>query len=126
MSPAVFVPELVTACERMSPNGSEFAPAYMLDQSHNVTDPIESLMCSAIELTRCYAQALLVDREIHQSTDAIENQEFESAVSHAKTARSIEPWAATPYRQLGLLAEANGEYEEAIHRFGQAIDRANE
>ncbi len=66
---------------------------------------------------------LLVDREIHQSTDAIENQEFESAVSHAKTARSIEPWAATPYRQLGLLAEANGEYAEAIHRFGQAIDR---
>jgi O-Antigen ligase len=66
---------------------------------------------------------LLVDREIHQSTDAIENKEFESAVSHAKTARSIEPWAATPYRQLGLLAEANGEYEGAIHRFGQAIDR---
>jgi O-antigen ligase len=66
---------------------------------------------------------LLVDREIHQSTDAIENQEFESAVNHAKTARSIEPFAATPYRQLGLLAEANSEYEEAIHRFGQAIDR---
>lgn len=66
---------------------------------------------------------LLVDREIHQSTNAVEADEFESAVSHAKTARSIEPWAATPYRQLGLLAEGNGEYEEAIHRFGQAIDR---
>ncbi len=36
--------------------------AHMLDQSHNVTDPIESLMSSAIELTRAYAQALLVDR----------------------------------------------------------------
>jgi L-rhamnose isomerase/sugar isomerase len=34
----------------------------MLDQSHNVTDPIESLMASAMELTRAYAQALLVDR----------------------------------------------------------------
>jgi L-rhamnose isomerase/sugar isomerase len=39
-----------------------FAPAYMLDQSHNVTDPIESLMQSAIELQRAYAQALIVDR----------------------------------------------------------------
>lgn len=39
-----------------------FAPAYMLDQSHNVTDPLESLMASAIELQRAYAQALLVDR----------------------------------------------------------------
>jgi L-rhamnose isomerase/sugar isomerase len=39
-----------------------FDPAHMLDQSHNVTDPIESLMLSAIEVQRAYAQALLVDR----------------------------------------------------------------
>ena len=35
----------------------------MLDQSHNVTDPIESLMMSAVELVRAYVQAHLVDRE---------------------------------------------------------------
>ena len=40
-----------------------FAPAYMLDQSHNVTDPIESLMTSAVEVARAYVQAHLVDRE---------------------------------------------------------------
>ena len=40
-----------------------FAPAYMLDQSHNVTDPIESLVTSAMEVTRAYVQAMLVDRE---------------------------------------------------------------
>jgi len=39
-----------------------FEPAYMLDQSHNVTDPIESLMTSAAAVQRSYAQALLVDR----------------------------------------------------------------
>lgn len=39
-----------------------FAPAHMLDQSHNVTDPIESLMVSAGEIRRAYAQALIVDR----------------------------------------------------------------
>ncbi|WP_099826360.1 L-rhamnose catabolism isomerase [Oceaniglobus indicus] len=39
-----------------------FDPAHMLDQSHNVTDPIESLMTSANEVRRAYAQALLVDR----------------------------------------------------------------
>ena len=42
--------------------GVPLKPAHMLDQSHNVTDPIESLMASAIELTRALAQALLVDR----------------------------------------------------------------
>ena len=40
-----------------------FDPAYMLDQSHNVTDPVESLMISAAELVRAYVQAHLVDRE---------------------------------------------------------------
>ena len=35
----------------------------MLDQSHNVTDPIESLMVSAAELVRAYVQAHLVDRQ---------------------------------------------------------------
>ncbi len=39
-----------------------FDPAYMLDQSHNVTDPIESLMSSAGAVQRSYAQALIVDR----------------------------------------------------------------
>jgi L-rhamnose isomerase / sugar isomerase len=34
----------------------------MIDQSHNVTDPIESLMQSATEILRAYVQASLVDR----------------------------------------------------------------
>lgn len=41
----------------------DFNPMHMLDQSHNVTDPIESLMVSATEVQRAYAHALLVDRE---------------------------------------------------------------
>jgi L-rhamnose isomerase/sugar isomerase len=44
----------------------------MLDQSHNVTDPIESLMSSAIEVQRAFVQAQLVDRvalRAHQETN---------------------------------------------------------
>src|SRR3954447_5391990 len=56
--------ELVEAELARAPN---FSPAHMLDQSHNVTDPIESLICSAIELQRAYAQALIVDRlKLHE------------------------------------------------------------
>lgn len=53
--------ELVDAQWRKAPN---FGPTHMLDQSHNVTDPIESLMSSAIELQRAYAQALIVERDL--------------------------------------------------------------
>ncbi|QIG47684.1 L-rhamnose catabolism isomerase [Nordella sp. HKS 07] len=51
--------ELVDAELRKAPG---FSPAYMIDQSHNVTDPIESLIQSAIEIQRAYVQASLVDR----------------------------------------------------------------
>jgi L-rhamnose isomerase/sugar isomerase len=52
--------ELVDAENR---GAQGFAPAYMIDQSHNVTDPIESLMSSAMEIQRAYLQASLVDRK---------------------------------------------------------------
>src|SRR3546814_21171067 len=39
-----------------------FHPAHMIDQSHNVTDPTESLIWSANAIRRAYAPALLVDR----------------------------------------------------------------
>jgi L-rhamnose isomerase/sugar isomerase len=53
--------ELVDAAERKAKG---FRPAYMIDQSHNVTDPIESLIVSANEIVRAYAQALIVDRAV--------------------------------------------------------------
>lgn len=51
--------ELVDVAAR---TGDDFDPAYMIDQSHNVTDPIESLLLSAEAIVSAYAKALLVDR----------------------------------------------------------------
>jgi L-rhamnose isomerase/sugar isomerase len=72
-----------------------FDPAHMLDQSHNVTDPIESLMLSAVEVQRAYAQALLVDRkalEAHQEdNDALmATQTLKRAI--APTSSRSSPW----------------------------------
>jgi O-antigen ligase len=66
---------------------------------------------------------LLVDREINASQSAAAAGDLGSAVDHAKTARSIEPFAASPYVQLGLLAEAEGDYATAAEHLTQAIDR---
>ena len=59
--------ELVEA-ERNPRDG--FNPSYMIDQSHNVTDPIESMLSSAEAITQCYAKALLVDREALHAAQA--------------------------------------------------------
>jgi O-antigen ligase len=66
---------------------------------------------------------LLVDREIDASKEAVADGNIASAIDHADTARSIEPWAASPYLQLGLIAELQGEYDLAYERLSQAIDR---
>lgn len=48
-----------------------FDPAYMIDQSHNVTDPIESMLSSAEAIAACFAKASLVNRDaLHAAQEA--------------------------------------------------------
>ncbi|KQS90897.1 MULTISPECIES: L-rhamnose catabolism isomerase [unclassified Rhizobium] len=111
--------ELVDAETR---NAEGFAPAHMLDQSHNVTDPIESLMNSATEVSRAYAQALLVDRKAlegyQDGNDALMATEtlkaaFRThvepilAMSRYEAGGAIAPVAA--YRASGYRAKVAGE-----------------
>ncbi|MER9200310.1 L-rhamnose catabolism isomerase [Mesorhizobium sp. M0933] len=104
-------------------SGAEgFDPAHMLDQSHNVTDPIESLMLSAIEVQRAYAQALLVDRKalegFQDANDALmatqtlkiayrTDVEPILAMARLKTGGAIDPVAA--YRAAGYRAKVAAE-----------------
>jgi len=99
-----------------------FDPAHMLDQSHNVTDPIESLMLSAVEVQRAYAQALLVDRKAlegyqdgndalmaTQTLKAAYRTDVEPilAMARLKTGGAIDPVAA--YRAAGYRARVAAE-----------------
>ena len=94
--------ELVDAAERKAPG---FHPAYMLDQSHNVTDPIESLMVSAIEVQRAYAQALAVDR---------------AALAAAQDASDV--MEATRLLKAGFLTDVSPILAESRRRQGGAVD----
>jgi len=122
--------ELVDAEIRKVPS---FQPAHMLDQSHNVTDPIESLMSSAIELQRAYAQALLVDRaaleQYQQDNDALMaaqtlkrafTTDVQPILAQARLIKgaAIDPIAA--YRQSGYRA-ACAERRPAQKSFGGGI-----
>jgi L-rhamnose isomerase/sugar isomerase len=99
-----------------------FAPAYMLDQSHNVTDPLESLMTSAMEVVRAYVQAHLVDRaalaEAQAYNDAMRSLQilkaaFRTDVSpilaeaRVREGGAIDPVAA--YRASGYRARVAAE-----------------
>jgi L-rhamnose isomerase/sugar isomerase len=94
----------------------------MLDQNHNVTDPIESLMLSAAEVQRAYAQALLVDRKalegFQEDNDALMatqtlkvafRTDVEPILAMARLADggAIDPVAA--YRASGYRRKVAGE-----------------
>ena len=56
-------------------NGKLKEISYMMDQSHNVTDPIESLILSSNEIALCFTKSLLVDydllNELQDANDTI-------------------------------------------------------
>ncbi|HXG63703.1 MAG TPA: L-rhamnose catabolism isomerase [Blastocatellia bacterium] len=105
--------ELVDAQLEGAPN---FDPAYMLDQSHNVTDPIESLMMSAVELARAYVQAHLVDREALK--EAQEKCDALMALAVLKTAFTTDVSAilAVARERAGGAIDPIATYRESGYR----------
>lgn len=112
--------ELVDAEYRDAP---EFEPAYMLDQSHNVTDPIESLMSSAMEVQRSYVKALLVDR---QALDGF--QEANDVLMAANTLKAayntdVSPILAMARKRNGGAIDPIATYRVAGYRQKLAASR---
>ncbi|MGV8937260.1 MAG: L-rhamnose catabolism isomerase [Allorhizobium sp.] len=111
-----------------------FHPAHMIDQSHNVTDPIESLMSSANEIRRAYAQALIVDRlalegyqgdnDALMASDALKRAyrcDVEPILAQARllAGGAIDPIAA--YRASGYRAKVAAERPESIGGSGGIV-----
>jgi L-rhamnose isomerase/sugar isomerase len=106
--------------------GSAFAPAYMLDQSHNVTDPLESIMSSTIEIVRAYVQAHLVDRE------ALERyQDTNDPLMALQTLKQAFTTDVSPILQMARLRAGGaidpiGTYRASEYRLRKAAERPAE
>jgi L-rhamnose isomerase/sugar isomerase len=97
-------------------DAGDFDPAHMLDQSHNVTDPIESLMISATEVQAAYARALLVDRK---QLDA--SQEANDALMASETLKTafrtdVGPILAMARLQAGGAIDPVATYRASGYR----------
>ena len=112
--------ELVDAAERKAPR---FDPAYMLDQSHNVTDPIESLMTSAIEVERAYAQALAVDRGALEAAQAANDVIEAHLLLKAGFLTDVSPILAEGRRRKGGAIDAIATYRASGYRGQKAKER---
>jgi L-rhamnose isomerase / sugar isomerase len=82
-----------------------FDPSYMIDQSHNIKDPIEALLQTVDQLQQAYAKACLVDH------DALAAHQASGDVMMAE--RTLKAAYETDVRPL---------VAEARHRRGGALD----
>lgn len=112
--------ELVDASARGAPG---FDPAYMLDQSHNVTDPIESLMVSAMEVQRAYAQALLIDRAALEVAQEGNDVMLAHRIFKAGFVTDVSPILAAARRRGGGAIDPIAVYRASKYRAHKAKER---
>ena len=112
--------ELVDAEHRKA---KDFAPAYMIDQSHNVTDPIESLMSSATEILRCYVQASLVDRKILEAAQAANDVMAGHRLLKQAFITDVSPILAEARKRNGGALDPIATYRASGYRAAKARER---
>jgi L-rhamnose isomerase / sugar isomerase len=100
-----------------------FNPAYMIDQSHNVTDPIESMMSSAEAIASCYAKAVIVDREtLHAAQDGNDVMMAFQALRRAYNV-DVAPILAMARMEAGGAIDVLAAYRESGYRARKAQAR---
>jgi hypothetical protein len=69
------------------------------------------------------ALPLFAQLKISDSQAASRSEDVSSALTAARAARALEPWAASPYLQLALVQEQAGDVRAALASIGRAIHR---
>ncbi len=100
-----------------------FHPAHMIDQSHNVTDPIESLISSANEIRRAYAQALLVDRAALEGYQSGNDALMATETLKRAYRTDVEPILAEARRRAGGAIDPVATYRASGYRVRVAAER---
>jgi L-rhamnose isomerase/sugar isomerase len=99
-------------------------PFYMMDQSHNVTDPIESLLASAEAIAGAFARALAVDQAalagFQSGNDVIEA----SRTLRRAYETDVAPILALARMEAGGAADPIAAYRESGWRGTKAKERA--
>ncbi|MCP3732231.1 TIM barrel protein [Sphingomonas sp. MG17] len=100
-----------------------FDPAYMIDQSHNVTDPIESILSSAEAIAQCYTKALLVDRGALHEAQRTNDTMMAFQVLRRAYSVDVGPIIAMARVNAGGAYDPIGAYRQSEWRLRKAQER---
>lgn len=81
------------------------------------------LVCAALAVIACEGVPLLTQIELQQSRAAARAGHTVEASSHALAAAGLEPWATSPYLQIGLIEEQRRNLRSARLFINRALDR---
>jgi O-antigen ligase len=79
----------------------------------------------ALAAILCAALPMLAQERLEDSQSAASSGDVAGAVDAAQDARSLQPWAASPYLQLALVEEQAGDLHRADGFIRDAIQRDN-
>lgn len=112
--------ELVEAAAERVPG---FDPSYMIDQSHNLKDPIEDLLQTVDALQTAYAQALVVNRDgLRAAQDANDVVMAERALQTAFRT-DVQPLVAEARRRQGGALDPIAAFRASGYRARVAAER---
>ncbi len=100
-----------------------FNPAYMIDQSHNLKDPIEALLQTVDQLQQAYAKACLVDAEALAAYQASGDVIMaERTLKHAFET-DVRPLVAEARRRRGGAIDPLATFRQSGYRAQKATER---
>ena len=117
--------ELVQA-EREAAAGAlpGFRPAYMIDQSHNLKDPIEDMLQAVDQLQLAYAKARLVDHEALAAYQAAGDVVMAERTLKDAFETDVRPLVAEARRQAGGALDPIAAFRASGYRARMARERS--
>ena len=99
--------------------------AYMIDQSHNLKDPLEDLIQSTEAIAIAYAQALVVDREALGEAQADNDPARAQQVLQDAFRTDVRPLVAEARRRTGAAVAPLNAYRDLGYRSAKVAERGS-
>jgi len=112
--------ELVDAYDEPVPG---FDPSYMIDQSHNIKDPLEDLLQSITNIQTAFAKAILVDREALHGFQEENDAVMAEATLKDAFETDVRPLIAEARRRQGGALDPIAAFRESGYRARSATQR---
>jgi tetratricopeptide (TPR) repeat protein len=104
--------------------GTEPAPAHPAGRAHLRGRGLRVAgVAAALGAIVCAALPMLSQQRLEESRAAAARGDTAAAIEAADDARAVQPWASSPYLQLALLEEQDGNLRQANRYVGEALER---